>query len=741
MPSLPSPSAADWCMTENGFRSRHLAHYESIFALANGYMGVRASLETNALMGDPGFYVAGVYDRVHEFAHEIVNLPCWLGLKVNVDGFDMDLRKGEMLEYRRTLDMKQGILFTHIVWRDAGQHTTRLDTARLVHLADKHTALLWGTITPLDYSANVRFESSIDAWAVKYASPSGGVRLRDISVSDRGTDGIGLAVSTRDSGIRVAIATRVAAAGMGNRGVRSGDDRIAEAVSVQVTKGKALAFEKRVAVFTSRDGQDPELAAGERLAAVSRQPLADLARGHVKAWAQVWAASDIRIAGDARAQKAVRFSSFHLASLANAEDDRVSLGAKGLHGNGYAGLVFWDTEIYMLPFYTHTNPAAARALLQYRHHFLDDARENAKGLGREGAYYPWNSSITGRERSWKGWQEHVGSDIAYGIDWYSRATGDREFALGPGAEITFETARYWQSRVELDPQKGYVIRGLMGPDEIHGGIDNNCFTNQLVKWHLDYALQVAGELRKAGKWTALAKRLQLTDRDLAKWREISDRMYLHFNPKLNLHEQFDGYMDLKEKAIDRSLSRMQYTGPVQHGFKPTKVAQQADTVLMYWMFAEQFPADVRKAGYRYYEPRCSHTSSLSRGVYAAVAAKTGMAEEARRQFLESAEGDYAPGAEMESESGIHAACMGGAWLAAITGFAGMWVRGEHLEFNPHLPRTWKSMAFPLCWRGRTIEVEIAGRAIRFRTRRGQATVVVGKAQHEIGTRWSKWIPA
>ena len=731
-------SSPDWCMTEEGFRPGQLAHYESIFALANGYMGVRASLETNSLLGDPGFYVAGVFDQMYGFAHEIVNLPCWLGLGINVDGFSVDLSKGVMLEYRRTLDMRQGILFTHIVWRDAGMHTTRFELARLVHQSDKHVALQWGTITPLDYSAKVSFTSSIDAWAVKYASPSGAPRLQDAAPRDLGADGIGLAVSTRASGIRVALAARVVATGMTGREVRLTDDRITEAVAVPVEQGKSLAFEKRVVVFTSRDGAAPEALAQAALKELATRPLAAVIDSHTAAWAAIWKNADIRIEGDDRAQKALRFNVFHLASLVNPADDKVSLAAKGLHGNGYNGMVFWDTEIYMLPFYIHTNPAAARALLQYRHNFLDDARENAKALNRKGAYYPWNSSITGRERPWPGWQEHVGSDVAYGIDWYTRATGDAEFWLGPGAEIVLETARYWQSRVERDAARGYVITGLMGPDEIHGGIKNNSYTNQLVKWHLQRAVELVKELRDAGQWNGLAARLGLTDADVAQWQDISAKIYLRFNAELNLHEQFEGYLELKEKAIDRSLSRMQYTGPIQHSFRPTKVAQQADTVLMYWMFAELFAADVRRAGYKYYEPRCSHTSSLSRCIYAAVAAQVGMLKEAYRQFLLSAEADFVAGAEMESESGIHAACMGGTWLAAITGFGGVWVRGATLELRPQLPARWKRLAFPLIWHGVTLEVEIDPKAVRVRTRSGKATVRIGGHARTISTKWSAY---
>ena len=737
---VPCESSPEWCMTEDGFRSGYLAHYESIFALSNGYMGVRASLETNPLLGDPGFYVAGVYDKVYNYIHEIVNLPCWVGIGINVDGFPVDLRKGTMLEYRRTLDMKQGILFTHIIWRDAGMHTTRFELARLVHQDDKHVAMQWGTITPLDYSAKVGFTSSIDAWAVKYASPSGTVRLKDATPYDLGADGIGLSVVTCDSGIRVAVASCVSAAGMEGRQVCRADDRISESVTVPVKQGESLDFEKRVAVYTSRDGADPEAQVAESLKILSTQSLAAIIRRHVAAWAEIWKNADVIIEGDDRAQKALRFNIFHLASLVNPADTQVSLGAKGLHGNGYSGLVFWDTEIYMLPFYTHTNPAAARALLEYRHNFLEDARENANALGRKGAYYPWNSSITGREATWKGWQEHVGSDITYGIDWYARAAGDTAFLHGSGAEIVLETARYWQSRVEADPDKGFVITGLMGPDEIHGNIKNNSYTNQLVKWHLQYAVKLVDELRQAGKWDVLAARLGLVSADVEQWRHISDHIYLRFNSKLNIHEQFEGYMDLAEKEIDRAMSRMQYTGPVQHSFKPTKVAQQADTVLMYWMFAECFSPDVRRAGYRYYEPRCSHTSSLSRCIYSAMAAQVGMVDEAYRQFLLSAEADFEPGLEMESESGIHAACMGGTWLAVITGFGGAWMRGETLEFYPHLPPQWTRLTFPLAWRGVTLEVEITQNAMRLRTRSGSTLVRVCGEPQAIDANWTPWLP-
>ena len=734
--SFPIPSSPEWCLTEEGFRAVHLPHYESIFALANGYMGVRASLETNPLLGDPGFYVAGVFDRIHGHVHEIVNLPTWIGIGMNVDGFPVDLRKGTLLEYRRTLDMKQGILFTRIVWRDAANHTTRFELAMLVHQTERHLALQWGTVTALDYDATIRFSGVIDAWAVKYASSSGAARLTDISTRDLGADGVLLACATRQTGLGVAIGARLMLEGQEKRQARPGEDRVAEQVEARIHRGQSLSFAKHVVVCTSREEADP----GSRTAAILREmsarPLDELLRRHTAAWADRWADTDIRIGGDARAQSALRFNLFHLASLAAPWDDRISLGAKGLHGNGYSGVYFWDTEIYMLPFYTHTCPAAAKALLTYRHHMLEDARLNAQDLQRSGAFYPWNSSINGRGHHWKNWQEHVGSDIAYGIDWYARATGDVDFLHGPGAEIIFETARYWQSRVEPHPERGYVLSGLTGPDEIHRDVANNAFTNYLVKWHLGRAARLAEELQAAGQWEAMAGRLSLNEADLLAWRDISERLYFPFDAERQIHEQFEGYFLLPDKEIDRSLSRMQYTGPVQHSFKPTKVAQQADTVLMYWMFQDAFPAEVRQAGYLYYEPRCSHTSSLSRCIFSAVAAQTGLAGEAYRQFLLSAEADIAPGLEMESESGIHAACMGGTWLAAITGLAGVWLGNDTLRLHPRLPAAWQSMQFPLAWKNLQLEFVITHSLVRVRTRGGETPLHIGPTEITATPRWT-----
>jgi len=710
-------------MTASGFDRRRVAHWETLFTLANGYAGVRGSPEMTPAAGDPGFFIAGVFDQVEGSTHEIVNLPCWLELNASMDGFDFDLRRGDVVACERSLDLRQGLLHTCILWRDDAKRHTRWESFRLMHKADRHAAVVWGQITALDYDGTLHLSSRLDAWLPRHGSASGRTRYGDTRCRDLGDNGIALETTTRSTRITVALATRLDVPGATRRSCELDDDRVAETVSAPLPRGKPVRFEKRAVFYTSRDGADPAERAGRHLAEFAKRPLPAVVREHVKAWARTWDTADIVVEGDARVQLALRFSLFHLASLANPADERSSLGAKGLHGNGYSGLVFWDTETYLLPFFAFTDPPTARALLMYRWHLIADARANAAAIGMPGARFPWNSSLTARENFWRGWQEHVSPDIAYAVDQYVEASGDRAFLLDVGARLIIETALYWPARVEFDERRGaYVLRTLGGPDEIHTGIDNNMYTNHLVAWHLRRAAKAVEELRQAGRWEPLAAELGIGDDAVGRWLDIAGRLADTFSPAHGFHEQFEGYFKLKERAIDRTMTKMQYTGPVQHSFKPTRVLQQADTVLMYHLFRDDFPEAVRRRGFEFYEPRCSHTSTLSRSIFAAVAAQSGRPDEACRLYVESLETDIGPTAECDS--GLHAACTGGNWQATVMGFAGLALRNGRLTFRPRLPKKWKRLAFKVLWHGKTVSVTLTPRRMHLRSRGGSLTVEV-----------------
>jgi len=730
-----SPSPSQWLMVEDEFDVFRVRHFETLFALANGYAGVRGSIEPCPLLGDAGFYVAGVFDNTPGGTYEIVNLPCWLGIAANMDGFDFDLGKGEVIKYRRALDMHQGILLADIVWRDGAKRRTRWESARLLHMKRKHAALLWGRITALDYSGTARLTGTMDAWAVKYLSASGLNHFAGTEAGDVGEQGIAVRTTMAGTGIEVAAASRLRVAADAKRSVRIFEDKVEETFAFALPEGRPVEFRKDVAFFTSRDGASPKKAARDELAGLAKVSVKRLVGEHTRAWDKVWQDADVRIEGDARAQKAIRFNVFHLASLGNPDDDQVSLAAKGLHGNGYRGMVFWDTEIYLVPFFTFTRPEAAEALLRYRYHHLPEARENARDAGCDGARFPWNSSITGREAGFRGfgWQDHLQADLAYAVDQYCAATGDREFYLSCGAQLIVETAMFWASRLSFDEQKQqYVMLNTCGTDETHGGINNNALTNHLAAWNLRRAVQAVGDLKKAGKWRGLSATLHVSDEDVAHWDEIGSKVYMPFDKRRGYHEQFDGYFRLKEAKRDPRMTQMMHTGPVLATQKPTRLLKQADTILLYYLFGDDFAKKARRAAFRFYEPRTTHASSLSRSIYAAEAARLGLMKDAQELFTFASELDF--GEQGECDSGIHTASLGGAWQAAVMGFGGLRIRDGLPAFEPHVPKGWKRVRYRVKWRGRTLEVAATPTAIRLRTLAGSVQARVGDEVHRIGTR-------
>jgi kojibiose phosphorylase len=719
---IKNPDSA-WQMVEDNFDPRKLAHFETLFTLSNGYAGVRGSLSMSPLLADPGFYVAGVYESRGGYETELVNLPCWLSVSAYLDGFTLDLKKGKVIDYRRVLDMRRGILITDITWKDDAKRTWKFTSNRIMHQTEKHLGLEWGTVTVIDAGGKLELISKIDAWAVKHGSLSGKTCYDNCTLQDSGNDaGISLQVTTKKTGFTVSESSIISAPGVVNRMVSIDDDRIEERLTVPVQPGEVIPFKKFTTIYTSRDVENPSDAAVEELKRLTSSDFDGLVDEHIKAWEEIWNNIDICIDGDGRAQLGMRFNLFHLASMPNKNDDKVSIGAKGLHGNGYQGHVYWDTEIFMLPMFIYTQPDIARTLLQYRYNFLSDAVENAREMGVAGAKYPWHSSHIGRETSWLGWQEHLNPDIAYAVDQYISATGDDEFYLKYGAELIIATAAYWPARVVWEDGKGYVLHNTCGPDEIHTNISNNAYTNYLIRWHMQRAVKAAKYLQDNGKWKEISGRYAIKDADLKIWDDIGNKMYLPYLPGQIFLNQFDGHELLPEREIDRTMTKMQYVGPVQHSFKTTKVAQQADTVLLYTLFPHDFSLEEQKQAYLFYDPRCSHTSTLSRCIYSRVATQSGMLDEGLRQFMVSLETDT--GVNAECESGIHAACLGGNWLAMIMGFGGFTIKNGMPSFAPVLPEKWSSLSYCIKWRGIKLNIKIEKENIEISTDSGKCDVLI-----------------
>lgn len=658
-----------------------------MFAIGNGYVGSRGSLAEGSALSAPATFVAGVYDAEAGSLPGLVTVANWAHVSVTIDGRPLRLDQGQNLEHRRILDMRQGILWREWRHRDELGRITRLRSLRFASSAERHLLVQCATITPENYSGRVLIDATLSGSAVQVTS----------------------------NGTRVALAVADRVLRPDGHNVRA-TELLEGRQGLEVRVGETFRIHRIAALHTSRDTDEPDEAARSH-AERAIERTAELFDEHCNAWLARWQASDVRVDGDAAAQRALRFAIYHLLSSVNPEDERVSIGARGLSGTGYKGHVFWDTEIFMLPFFVLTYPEAARALLMYRYHTLAAARANAVRLGYRGALYAWESADSGEDvtppfviapdgelvRILTGKQEqHISADVAFAVWNYWQVTGDDRFLVEAGAEIVIETARFWASRVERDDDGRYHILRVIGPDEYHEAVDDNAYTNGMAQWNLEAASGIASHFaeRWPDRWQALSRRLGIEGEEPREWASVAREMYTGFDAESGLFEQFRGYFALEDIDLTAYATR---TAPMdvllgRERIARSKVIKQPDVVMLIYLLWDRFPAEVRKANFEYYEPRCGHGSSLSPAIHALLAARLGKFSLAERYFEQAAEIDLANNMG-NAAGGVHAGALGGLWQAAVFGFAGLHLAEDGPQYQPNLPATWRSMSTQFQWRG------------------------------------------
>lgn len=743
VPVLPTTPTADpnWLVVEDGFNLAREHEIESLFAVANGYVGTRGSLAEGCSLSAPATFVAGVFD-IPSGAHpapELVVAPDWLRLRGAVDGQELRLENGELLEHHRILDLRQGILWREWRQRDPTGRITSIRGLRLASLANRHVLFQSIVFSPENYSGRLDVELPIDsAGAEELRLPNLSPLLVPVAASTLSTDGAVAVPGARVHSFRTVRTGVTIAFASATRLVNEHDASGADAPehtdaerpqhwTMDVVLGKRYRLDRIVVVYTSRDTERPADAAAAHVARLVAQGGAErIVADHVRAWDARWRTADVEVDGDAAIQRALRFAGYHLISAANPEDERVSVGARALTGHTYKGHVFWDTEIFMLPFYVFTHPPSARALLMYRYHTLPAARDKARALGYRGALFPWESAATGIEatpryglipdgtivRILTGDQEHhISADVAYAAWQYWRATGDDDFFRAAGAELLLETARFWASRGTLDDDGRYHIRTVIGPDEYHEGVDDDAYTNLMAQWNLERGAETAHilETRWPERWRELSRALALTTHEVGEWRRLAAVMYTGFDPDTGLYEQFRGYFSLE--YIDLAAFEPR-TAPMDVVLGPertqrSQVIKQADVVMALYLLWDQFPAEVREANFRYYEARTGHGSSLSPAVHALVAARLGDHARAMRYLRQAAEIDLANNMG-NAAGGVHAGALGGLWQAVGFGFGGLRPREDGLLLDPQLPPEWRALRYPAQWRRRQLRVAVSG---------------------------------
>lgn len=732
-PTLP---VDPWCIRETAFDpASHFLH-ETLFALGNGYIGLRATGEEGysgpAGTSLDGTYLNGFYEsepimypeaafalaRTNQF---MLNVPNGKGITVWIGEERFDPLTGTLDQYARTLDLRTGVLERSLEWTSPTGKRIALRSRRLVPFEHKHLFAIEWTVTPLNFDGALAIVSTVNG-AVRnleagddprIGSAVSGPALHTVAVEQDAALSA-LVQHTHNSGFTLvsAIATHVDGAAADKTHTQH---QASERFTIEATQGQPVSLVKYGSYFTSRDYPAGELLGRTRttLAEAADTGFDALCAAQAAYLAAFWRQADVEIGGDDALQQGIRFNEFHLLQSVG-RDGRTNIAAKGVTGEGYEGHYFWDTEIYIFPFFLYSKPDIARQLLDYRYAGLPQARERARQMSHaQGALYPWRT-IAGSECSAYfpagTAQYHINADIAYSIKSYFEATGDLDYMAQAGTEIVLETARIWIGLGNVDREGRFCINEVTGPDEYTALVNNNYYTNAMARMHLTFAADCVEQLRRErpDDFERVAAATGLADAELATWRQAAATMYLPYDTALGIHEQDDSF--LSKKPWDFAATPPE-NYPLLLNYHPMviyrhQVCKQADVVLALMLLSDQFTLDDKRRDFDYYEAVTTHDSSLSSCIFSIIAAEVGYLDKAYDYFLETARLDL-DDTHGNTRYGVHTAAMAGTWLGVACGFAGMRVVGGALRFAPTLPRQWQHYQFQVQLRGAFLQVRVA----------------------------------
>lgn len=736
-------SLENWVVTESSFNPQLLGKAEAIFCLGNGYMGQRAATEERYMNEVRNLFVAGTFNKFAD--NEVTELPNAadvLGLDLQINGVPFNLEKGTIQSYDRSLNLKEAELTRRIVWTSEENVSYELVFRRFISMDQKHTIAQRVEITPLDKQADIAVTSGINA----QVSNSGVQHFKEGEKRFYDKKIMQLIQTTTESDIDF-VFNSAHTFKLDNEPVEADGIILMERRkifyafnSISVSPNQTLVIEKISNVYTSRDRDIEENSSLDELKAYSKKTLEDacqlgynqLFEAHKNAWQKdVWELSPIMIESEnAYDQLAIRFAQYHLAVFTPAHDNRMNVGAKGLSGEGYKGHTFWDTELFVLPYFTYSNPSVARSLLEYRYLTLPGAHKKAKENGYEGAMFPWESAwledgevtpvwgaadiVTGEAtKIWSGFiEQHITSDIAFATWQYYQVTGDEDFMEKYGYELLLDTAKFWQSRLEWNEEKQeFHINNVIGPDEYKEHVDNNAFTNYTAHWTIKNAINYYHMLKeeKPEIFARLNEKLGL-DETYQKWVSKVDKIYLPQPRQEDLViPQDDTY--LSKQIIDLTKYKNQENvGSMFKDYNLTQVneiqvSKQADIMVMFYLLEDLFSQEVKKANWEYYEPKTLHDSSLSLSTHCVLASDMKDSELAYKLFGQACNIDLGPNMKT-SDHGIHAASLGGIWQCVVNGFGGVRMLNGKLRIQPALPEKWNELQFPIYWKGDRLDVTV-----------------------------------
>lgn len=724
----------EWKIIEESFDPQRVEGSESIFSIGNGMMGQRANFEED-YSGKMlrGSYIAGVYypDKTRvgwwkngypEYFAKVLNSANFIGIRVSIDGESLDLNKQKVVSFSRTLDMQHGLLQRSFVVELSNGKQIQVVAERFMSMARPEIAAISYSIASLNSDASIAIEGYIDGDVVNEDSNYNEKFWDEVAKGAAANCGF-LTMKTKKLDFNVCWNMRLAYTinGVDSHPHSSEVEKekyVSSNVELTLQKGQNLTITKLVAVTSTLNHPLNKLVDKSEalLDAASSAGFEALKSEHTSKWLEKWQHADITIEGDAEAQQGIRFNIFQLFQTYTGEDERLNIGPKGFTGEKYGGSTYWDTEAYCLPFYMATaGEHVARQLLIYRYRQLDKAIENAAKLGfnNGAALFPM-VTMNGEEchNEWEITFEeiHRNGAIAYAIKRYIDYTGDKSYLAEYGLEVLIGIARFWAQRITWsDERQKYVMLGVTGPNEYENNVNNNWYTNYIATWTLKYAAESIAFVKSsnADRWNAIEKKVSFnTTSELEKWADIAAKIHLPYNEKLGVIMQQDGFMD-KEQILVKDLDPSQR--PLNQKWSWDRILRsvfikQADVLQGIYFFEEDFDFETIKKNFDFYEQRTVHESSLSPCVHAILACKIQDMERAKLMYLRTARldlDDY----NKEVNEGLHITSMAGSWMSVVEGFGGLRIKNDTLYFNPFLPENWKSLAFKVIFRGRTIKAK------------------------------------
>lgn len=719
-----------WILREECFTPEEESSRATVFALANGVFGCRGAPEylSPKLEGVKGTYINGIYDTPRGLLteREIPNVQDWTLIQARVNGEPLDFTTGSLTDYRRELNMRDGTMIWGGRWTSPSGALVVMESERFLSMTHPTVGVIRWSLTA-ETDVELQVISGVDGevnnrWAEHFRD----VRCQHLP------DGVYVETDTFEPGFRIGVATREQVASDVSVEVSQlppEDRRVLRQHLLSLRAGETITLTKWASLRENRFTQGDLLEACSRdLEVVTSLGFDEVRRLHAERWAELWSQSGVQVEGDSAAQLGIRFAQFHLLAAAPYRNDRISMPARGLQGQDYYGSIFWDFEIFVLPMLAYTQPKAARNALMYRVHTLEGAMRKASGLGYRGAYYAWQSQETGDEQCdlyvftnpvtgekvrsyFADEQIHISADVVYAMWQYYEATGDVSIWHDGGARVTAEVARFFVSRaVWNEERKRYELRTVLGPDEYHERIDNNAFTNTMARHAIRCAMRVAKIVGTAD--------LGVDDDELDEWQNFADKLYVpQPDPQTKLIPQFDGFFQLPDVPLEVTLREFEkpenrFAG-VNGPFQKSQNSKQADVVMLLYLFRDQYDAETKKANWEYYEPRTAHLSSLSPMAYSLVAADVGRMDWAYKYYIHTSHIDL-DAAGPHWNLGIHAASLGGAWLAIAHGFCKLrlTLEGVRLDGWPALPPGWSKVELPFCWHGLPMKLVVNPETVR-----------------------------